>query len=495
MTDHPNNAEHIEIPPPAGIHAEPFSIRKLFSMMRYFGPAAVVASLSLGAGETIMATGLGAWSEYGLLWLLVLSVVVKGIFVMYLMGRYTAITGQGVGRRLVMLPGPRGWLLMSVVVLEVGLMSMGLTTVAKPCGNLIAFLMHDRLPGGWSFAVWENLITTMVFGAAMTFALFSSFRILERQQVVICGIVVLGTIVASIVVTPDLGDLIVGAMSVGHLPAAPDWAPPAARNDYILNLVAVFGYVGGSLSGYLAYSSWVGQSGWGINSHPQIDQIRRRASTSRRIDYLPDDAEQAARLRTSLSPLRWDVGLGAVVLFIVTVAFLTAGAAILFPRQEVVGANSWELLTKQASIWRQIHQGLVPVYYVMVLVALWGTLAAVPEAVAQVAQEYLSAIWPRFESVPTARIKRWLIAWFFATGIVWTWSDISFDLMVQVGAFLALSVGLFVVFSCSLYFNVTLPPRYRPHNWVVAGSLLSAVILLLCAIGGGVGLFRKLLAG
>ena len=77
-------------------------------MMRYFGPAAVAASLSLGAGETIMATGLGAWSEYRLLWLLVLSVVVKGVFVMYLMDRYTAIMGQSVGRRLVMLLGPRG---------------------------------------------------------------------------------------------------------------------------------------------------------------------------------------------------------------------------------------------------------------------------------------------------------------------------------------------------------------------------------------------------
>jgi len=122
-------------------------------------------------------------------------------------------------------------------------------------------------------------------------------------------------------------------------------------------------------------------------------------------------------------------------------------------------------------------------------------LASVPEAVAQVAHEYLSAIWPRFESVPTARIKRWLIAWFFVTGIVWTWSGVSFDLMVQIAAFLALSVGLFVVFSCILYFNVTLPRRYRPRNWVVAGSFLSAFILLLCSIGGGVGLFRKLLAG
>ena len=94
MTDQPNDAERIEIPPLTGILTEPFSIRKLIKMMSYFGPAAVVASLSLGAGETIMATGLGAWSEYDLLWLLILSVVVKGVFVMYLMGRYTAITGQ-----------------------------------------------------------------------------------------------------------------------------------------------------------------------------------------------------------------------------------------------------------------------------------------------------------------------------------------------------------------------------------------------------------------
>ena len=74
-------------------------------------------------------------------------------------------------------------------------------------------------------------------------------------------------------------------------------------------------------------------------------------------------------------------------------------------------------------------------------------------------------------------------------------SSASTDLMVQISAFLALSVGLFVVFSCVLYFNVTLPPRYRPQNWIVVGSFLSAFILLLCAIGGGVGLFHKLLAG
>ena len=64
----------IQIPPPSGLYAEPFSLRKCVRLLGSFGPAAVVASLSLGAGETIMVCGLGSWSGFGLLWMLVLSV-------------------------------------------------------------------------------------------------------------------------------------------------------------------------------------------------------------------------------------------------------------------------------------------------------------------------------------------------------------------------------------------------------------------------------------
>ena len=233
--------------------------------------------------------------------------------------------------------------------------------------------------------------------------------------------------------------------------------------------------------------------GWGINSHPKIDEIRQRADRAPRIDYLPDDPEQASRLRTRLMPLRWDVGMGAVVMMIVTGTFLTAGATVLFPRQEAVG-GSWELLTKQASIWRQIHQALVPVYYVMVLMALWGTLASVPEAIARVAHDFLSAIWPRFERFPIRRLQGLIVSWFFATSVVWTWSGVTFDLLTQTGAFLTVSLGLLVVFSCVLYLNMTLPHRYRPRWWVTDGGVVSAVVLLLCTLGGAVGLARKIFA-
>ena len=74
MSDTASRHEQIEIPPLTGIYAEPFSVGKVLRMTKFFGPAAVVASLGLGVGETIMVTGLGGWSEYGLFWLLILSV-------------------------------------------------------------------------------------------------------------------------------------------------------------------------------------------------------------------------------------------------------------------------------------------------------------------------------------------------------------------------------------------------------------------------------------
>ena len=63
------------------------------------------------------------------------------------------------------------------------------------------------------------------------------------------------------IVWPSLSSILLGTLSVGNLPAAPDWAPSAAKNDYFLNLVTVFGYVGGTLSTYLAYSGWVAHRG------------------------------------------------------------------------------------------------------------------------------------------------------------------------------------------------------------------------------------------
>ena len=76
-------AERARIPPATGLFAEPWSAGKVRRLLAMFGPAAIVASVSIGAGETIVVVRAGAWAGYGLLWLVLLSAVVKGVFVTY----------------------------------------------------------------------------------------------------------------------------------------------------------------------------------------------------------------------------------------------------------------------------------------------------------------------------------------------------------------------------------------------------------------------------
>src|SRR5688500_9278339 len=106
MTTRADEFSPIDPPLLTGALAEPWSLRKLVRMLRMFGPAAVLASVAIGAGETIIVVRAGAWMGYGLLWLILLAVLVKGVIVTYFLGRYTAISGETPGSRLVKLPGP-----------------------------------------------------------------------------------------------------------------------------------------------------------------------------------------------------------------------------------------------------------------------------------------------------------------------------------------------------------------------------------------------------
>lgn len=487
----------ISIPPPTGIYAEPFSLRKFGRLLGSFGPAAVVASLSLGAGETIMVCGLGSWSEFGLLWLLVLSVLIRGVVVMYLVGRYSAVTGQSFAQRIAMLPGPRGWLLMLFVAGELAVLATGLTAIAKPCGDLGVFILSEKLGMRETLGLdnpdtsrlWVNGITTLFQAAALTVSLCSSYVALEKQQILVCSLVVLGTGAATLFVGPNLVELFLGAIRFGHLPPAPEWAPPAAKNEYGLNLATIFGYVGGGLSGYIAYSSWVGLHGWGLAGN---ETARERARRSTRYDYLPNDPQQAANLRRLLTPLRWDVALGTAVLLAITVAFLSAGATVLYPKHLSPGAGEeFSLLTKQAVIWEQIGGWLVPVYYVAILLALWGTIASVPEAVARVTYDLLTAARPDAGRVSFRTVLTVLVAWFFLSSQFWNWGGFKFDLLTQIGALVTVNLGVGIVCLLATYYNATLPPLYRTPKWLTVCGIVAGVILLIAFAVTAVGMWAK----
>ncbi|MCZ6679860.1 MAG: Nramp family divalent metal transporter [Candidatus Poribacteria bacterium] len=510
----------VDIPSPSGVFSEPWSVKKLSGLLAVFGPAAIVASVSIGAGETIVVVRTGAWAGYGLLWLVLLSCVVKGVFVTYLLGRYTAVSGEYIGHRLVRLPGPRGWLLIVIMAMEMIGAPLAWVPIAKPCGDLFHFLIQGALPNSLSEPIWENIFTSAFIALALAFGLRLSFERLERQQLVICTILVAGTIIGTLMVRPDFGKAVVGSLRFGDLPPFPSWAPEDAIKNPLLTMATAFGYVGGSVMGYTVYANWVGMHRWGLTGHQKIAAIRQYAFTHDAIDYLPDDPEQVSRLRKIVAPLRWDVGMGAIVLFIVTGAFMLSGAAVLYPLK--TRFDGWSLLTNQAHVWSNIHASLVWVYYVSIVAALWGTLQALPEIYARVTQEFFQAIWPRgsrssflqlfpfslilplwiplrfFRGSGNAeewdynRIRRNACLYIFLTTMIIVWLNIPFDILTQIAGFILANFSIALMMLGALYLNFKLPAAYRTRIYMLIGTVISAGILILFAGISGWGLIGKL---
>ena len=506
--------EPVTIPAPSGVLAEAWSLGKLWRMTALFGPAAIVASVSIGAGETIVVVKAGSWAGYNLLWLVLASTLVKGLCVTYLLGRYSVVSGEMIGPRLARLPGPRGWLLLTIIALELAAAGPLWAAIARPSGDLIYHVLDLAVaPGenaprpdalatsfaqrtGVSAATWHSLFASAFIVAALALSVRTSFAFLERQQVIICGILVSGTIIGTWMVRPDVWAALLGCLRVGYVPEIPKWAPPDVQQQPLLTMTTTFGYVGGSVMCYIAYANWVCRHRWGLCSHPHIDEIRRRAAAGSPRDYLPDSPRDVAKLRRLAAPLRWDVALGAVVLFVVSASFMLAGAAVLYPRLASGELQSifegWNLLTEQGQIWQQIHPALVWVYYVCVLAALWGTLQAYPEIYARVTHEFLTAIWPD-RAIPFRRVQLVILAYVVAVAVPLVWINVNFATLTNVVSFLATTGGVALAMLAALYLNFQLPPLYRTRRWMLVAGIASAIILVAVSIVSGWALVRSLL--
>ncbi len=486
--------DELVIPPLDGVLAERWSLGKFRRMLGVFGPAAILASVAVGAGETIVVVRSGAWSQYDLLWLVLLSVIVKGIFVTYLLGRYTAVSGEHIGHRLVHLPGPRGWFLIAMIILEFVSAPLVWVAIAKPCGHLVYYVAQGLFPDSGGQVFWENMITTCFIALALGIGLCLTYGKLEKQQLIICGILVVGTVLGTIMVRPDIRQVLLGLINFGHMPEMPSWAPPEVRKNSLLTLVTMFGYVGGSVMGYIAYAHWVGMRGWGLSGHKDIEAIRRHAASRPRIDYLPEDAAQVKRLRKRLLPLRWDVGMGVIVLLVVSSAFLIAGAAVLFPKLksgELTGSfHGWNLLTDQRHVWQAIHPYLIWVYYTVILAALWGTLQALPEVYARVSQEFCKAIWPG-RRWGFRRMQAIICLYVLVSSATIIWCDISFNTLIYIAGFLTSNLAVTLMMFGALYLNFKLPRVYRTRRVMLVGGIFAAMVLTVITIVSGWGVITK----
>lgn len=489
-----------DLPPIDPLVTAPLSPTSFVKLLQCFGPAAVAASVSIGAGETILVVRAGAWSGYQLLWLLALSCFVKGALLTYLLGRYTVISGEPMAQRLSLLPGPRGWFLWTVLVLELVTAPLYWTAIAKPCGVLLAYLCLPQSLAGTTLA-WglQNGVSSLLVLAAITIGFRLSYQNLEREQVLLCGLLVLGTMAGTVMVfwqRPDFVPLFLGWFPQPFRPA--EWASPSVLNSPWLTLSTIFAYVGNTTLGYVVYANWVGLHRWGMTAHPQIEALCRRARETGRVDYLPVQPDDVARLRQTTRLLKWDAGVGAVVLLAVTASFLASGAAVLYPRQAadhaagkpVAAFDGWSLLTDQAAVWDVIHPALVWVYYGVIFVALWGTLQSFPEIYVRVMESFHRALRPD-RPTPIIAFQRVIGAWMGVACLTLIWTDAKFELLTQLVGFLTNGAGVALMMLAALYLDRSLPPLLRTRPSIFWLSVAGACLLIGLTVVSAEGLLRS----
>ncbi len=192
-------------PTPTASRPRTWSNRRptLPEILRRIGPGMILAAAIVGSGELIATTTLGAQEGYGLLWLILLSCLVKPIIQAEL-GRYTIATGEPTLESLGRVPGPRlggaraklgwvswGWAVMVfMTLLQVGAMFGGLAPGDAPA---VAVGAGARLGAGLFLAITLALL------------LGGGYERIERLAVVKVGLFTLLTLLAAVLLTrrPD----------------------------------------------------------------------------------------------------------------------------------------------------------------------------------------------------------------------------------------------------------------------------------------------------
>jgi hypothetical protein len=72
------------------------------------------------------------------------------------------------------------------------------------------------------------------------------------------------------------------------------------------------------------------------------------------------------------------------------------------------------------------------------------------------------------------------------------WSNLAFDTLTHIVAFLATNLGVALAMLAALYLNFQLPPAYRTRWWMLAGGVASAAILVIVSAISGFGLWEEL---
>lgn len=465
--------EDIRIPePPANLRGR----MSLGTALTFFGPGAIIASLTIGSGETVFATRVGAVFGYAVLWTAFITLIAKGALV-YASNHYITITGEHpMSRFAKIFPGPKGWFPILIGVLAIA----SFPTFASGLSVALGTYLQQELGLG-NAQVWA--VAIILLAAALAY--LGGYEPLEKVQLAIVGLLIVLVLLAMFVSTPNwLG--VLGGL-IPNIPEYQPWVaeqyPDLVARPVFVELVVFLGALGGGMYDYVGYTGLLREKKWGLLGHRDIDAIDDRIAGIGQggripLSERPEDVRNARQW--THAPLG-DTIMSFAALGIFTIAFVVNGVTILGEQQRIPAEDN--ILTYQAEFLTAISPIFRFFYPVAIIMVFFGTIYALWEVYNRTAYESIGAVSERVRRAGAARTRPWVYLYVAIAGILLVLTGLDLVALVSPSTIVGgvLAGGIYCIGL--LYANrVALPPQYRLGGVARVLLIVAAIFLTLAGL-------------
>ncbi len=381
--------------------------RNPITWLGLFGPGAVIASLTIGAGELIFSSRGGSIFGLRLLWYFVLVLLCKWVLV-YGVARQIILTGQHPFQRWMSIPGPHGWFCVVFLILAIVSFPIWVAFHAGTAGTLLAGITgtSGAFNGAAHYAWGSGLLILVLWLISK-----GGYERLEKLQLAIVICMLFSVVVSLFLLKPDWWDIVVGLLIPRPL-AYPDWIVSLKEfsdRPVWVEVMTYVGVIGGSGYDYLAYGAYLREKQWGAADG--VDTIH----------HLREDDSRRLLLRRWLRAPLVDCTLSFIIVLVFSGVFVVCGSMLLRPAHQIpAGAN---LLALQAQFVGDSYPWLKPLYFVGAFLTMFGTLYGTIEVAPAILREMALALGFKSDPSKTNRLRRLAVGWCGLGGLaILAWS-------------------------------------------------------------------------
>jgi len=436
-------------------------------MLGFFGAGAIIASVTIGSGETFFASQGGAMFGYALLWVFVASAIMKGIQV-YTSARFMALTG------LHPMQAWGFWPALFFAVISLLCFPFWLSGLPLFIGKTINWMIGIESPaagdvaGQAAYLYKARVSGTVILVVAAVLSFLQTYRFLELAQTILVGLLLVSMGVACVWAL-DAADWILVAK--GLVPGSveyPDWIteerfPDIASVPAWVKVGTFLGAIGGGTYDYIGYVGCYREKNWGLINNEGAGRP------------IADDADNVRRGRRWLRPVKIDVGIGFLCVLLFTIVFVALGAKILHPGQQVPSGN--ELLTNQAAFLTNLSPALEYVYKIGIFMAFFGTIYGAFEIYIRTARESILPLTPRAKNWSMKTFRTIIILYCLIGGLALMWLNKDPQKLVAPAAIIG------GVFLCGPWCFAMI---WADRKYVTSKLRMGPVLLILTVIAGTV---------